>query len=177
LVHVYGWMVVARQTDVVSQCTARDDDGPPGWRSQPRRQAATNTKALTLIVYREREKASTQLCQVGSFSTSFSIRLHGRFARARLGHSTLSTVVCVCVWCWLLLVPKVGPTTALNGLMVSQRPCTQSPWPTVAERLVGSALWLHYRIPPFPLRRRKEGPGYCNTGTPKSTPYWLASYR
>ncbi len=42
-----------------------------------------------------------------------------------------------------MLVPMVGPTTALNWLTVSQRPWTHSHWPTVAERLVGSALWLH----------------------------------
>ncbi len=42
-----------------------------------------------------------------------------------------------------MLVPMVGPTTALNWLTVSHRPRAQSHWPTVAERLVGSAFWLH----------------------------------
>ena len=111
-----GWILVRLDgcgtTDRRSlSARARDDDGPPGWRTQPRRQQTLRFSSLgcnavrtcrprvryseqEIVDYREREKASTQLSQVGSFSLSLSVRLHGHFARARLGHSTLSTVVC-----------------------------------------------------------------------------------
>ncbi len=55
--------------------------GRVGWR------VGLDTPEQEIVDYREREKASTQLPQVGSFSLSLSVRLHGHFARARLARS------------------------------------------------------------------------------------------
>ncbi len=106
--------------------------------------------------YREREKASTQLSGGARSRRRCQSVCTGTFPVLDLvTPPSIPWYVCVGVGCcWS------GQPMTLNGLVVSQRPCTQSHWPTVAVRLVGSALWLHTGSRHFhsSFRRREPRP-------------------